>query len=99
FFLTPAELITGGVLMLTAADYVLLFFANGRIQAARIMQQRFSLGDENPVTLTLSNTFPFQVRVMMIDEEPAQFQERNFRKHLTMAPKSRASLSYTLRPV
>lgn len=99
FLFLPATLVTVTIIALTIADYVLLFFGRGSIQASRLMPPRFSLGDENPVTLSVINTFPLRVQLTIIDEQPEQFQERKFRKRLSIAPRGRSSIAYTLRPV
>lgn len=85
--------------LLTFIDYVLLFFVKGSLQGSRIMPQRFSLGDDNTVTLSLANIFPYKASLSVVDELPVQFQERKFLRHLSVGFRSRGSISYTLRPV
>ena len=97
--LLPATIITISVIALTVADYIFLFFGKGTVQGNRIIPPRLSLGDDNPLTISLVNTFSFRLHVTVIDEQPVQFQERHFRRHDSIAPRGRVNISYTLRPV
>ncbi len=94
----PAAICTVGVIALTVFDYAFLFLGRGSILATRTMPVRFSLGDENGVTLTITNTYSFTAAVSLIDEQPEQFQERAFRRKLSIAPKGRNTSQYNLRP-
>lgn len=87
------------VVLLTLIDYALLFFIRGGLQGSRLMAPRFSLGDENTVTLSLANTFPYKAYLTLIDELPVQFQERNFRLQLSIGFRSRESISHQLKPL
>lgn len=97
--LLPAEVITMIVLTATCADYAFLFFSRGTIEGQRRMPARFSMGDENNVLLILHNSLPFRVSVKLVEEQPVQFQERNFTRHLSMDPGSEAQVAYLLRPL
>ncbi len=99
FLFQPVVAITLAILLLSVAEYVLLFFSRGEIKAMRIMPARFSIGDENLVKISINNSFPFRVTAMLIDELPFQFQERNFNKYITIGYKSDGSVSYTLKPL
>jgi uncharacterized protein (DUF58 family) len=83
----------------TALDYTLLFFTRGGIKAARTLAPRFSIGDENPVALSINNSYSFRVQLLLIDELPAQFQDRNFQLHTTIGYKSAKTINYSLRPL
>ncbi len=86
------------IILLTLADIYLLFLTKGTLQAHRLMKPRFSLGDENEVSLTFSSRFPFPVTVMVVEQIPYQFQQRNFRTKLTLRPGARKNFSYQLKP-
>ena len=62
------------------------------------MPFRFSLGDENNVTLTVANGFPYDINVKIIEQLPEQFQLRNFVRYTRIKPIERAHLKYQLRP-
>lgn len=96
----PALAYTGTIILLTAIDYVLLFFTQSAVTAQRIITPRFSIGEENPVTIWVSNGYSFKIKGIIIDELPIQFQERNFQIGITLPYRSgRKSYSYTLRPL
>src|ERR1043165_6215310 len=80
FLLTPVAIITIALLGLTVFDYTLLFFGRANISATRSTPARFSLGDDNPVRINLRSTYPFQASLLLIDELPIQFQERNWKR-------------------
>lgn len=94
----PVVLITFGILGLSCFDYFLLFIGKGRISAVRVMPARFSLGDENTVRISFQNGYSFQAAILLIDELPIQFQERNWRKRFTVSYRSRKDITYLLRP-
>ena len=86
----------------TLADIILLWHKKA-ITAERRLSSRFSNGDDNPVTISVESTYPFPVRIDVIDELPFQFQKRDFILHnsqftihnsqFTIPPST-----YTLRP-
>lgn len=94
----PVLFITLLVFAFTIVDYVLLFILKGGLKGNRIMGQKFSIGDNNTVGVSIVNSYPFKVYGLLIDELPVQFQERNFSISISAAPMSRAKTSYTLRP-
>lgn len=96
---TPVLLITYCFIALTILDYILLFTGKGDIKAQRILAPRFSLGDDNPVKLSLHNTYRFNVDLFMIDELPAQFQERDFSLSLSLKYLAKNEVTYHLRPL
>lgn len=95
----PVAAFTGGILLLTLIDYILLFFVNGEIRATRTMFPRFSIGDENNVSLSLYNAYPFKVNGILIDELPFQFQDRNFKLSVSIGYRMQEDVSYKLRPL
>lgn len=83
----------------TILDYYLLFAGRKSIQAQRLTHERMNLGHKNTVQLSILNAFPFSAQVTVIDEIPVQFQERGFKKSLTIAAGKRNTETYDLRPV
>ncbi|NER14098.1 DUF58 domain-containing protein [Leptobacterium flavescens] len=79
-------------------DTLILFFARKGIQARRILPEKLSNGDKNPIELSLENYYTFPVYATIIDETPEQFQLRNFRIQRRLAASSTSALSYELRP-
>ena len=95
----PVVAFTTTVFALTLLDYILLFFVKGGIKATRILSPRFSIGDENKVTLSIINSYPYRIKGQLIEELPFQFQERNFNLPVTIGYRSRETISYNLRPL
>ena len=59
-------------------DIIILFSSKNGIEAERILPEKFSNGDQNPVIVSINNYYTFPVFAKIIDEIPEQFQERNF---------------------
>ncbi len=89
----------GLFLLLIIIEILLLFVKpQSSFEAQRMLDERFSNGDDNVVNLSFTNSFPFPVSIKVIDEIPLQFQKRDFilREKLKSGESKRAS--YHLRP-
>jgi uncharacterized protein (DUF58 family) len=86
------------IFFLTFVDYILLFFTKHKITGERILPGRFSLGDQNHVTLKLRNPFFFTVNLILIDEQPVQMQNRTFSLTRKVRVREDAELSYVMVP-
>ncbi|MDF2380841.1 DUF58 domain-containing protein [Nostoc ellipsosporum NOK] len=86
------------LLILVLIDALLLYSRKG-IAASRETGDRMSLGDENPVKITVQNNYSFDVRVMVVDELPFQFEERKWKRHLRIKGEAEGTIDYSLRPV
>ena len=86
------------LLVFTVLDILILFFAKKGVNGSRILTEKFSNGDENPVHLTIENFYTFPVYVRIIDEIPEQFQIRDFKIDRKLAATSVTELQYELRP-
>ena len=75
-FFEPVRIIFLVFLLLLVTDAVFLFAFRGRPAAKRIIAERMSNGDKNPVTLDVKNSYPFTIKLKLIDELPEQFQSR-----------------------
>lgn len=95
----PALLYTAAILLLTITDYILLFFVKGSVKGSRIMPGRFSMGDDNKISLSVVNTFPYKIKTGWIDELPDQFQQRDFYREAVIGYSGRAAMEYTVRPL
>ncbi|MFP5436237.1 MAG: DUF58 domain-containing protein [Bacteroidia bacterium] len=91
-------IITYVFLMLLAADFIMLFTGGKHFEAHRKTAEKFSNGDENPVSITINNPYPFAIRVKVIDELPVQFQERDFSILKSIGAKKNEVLNFSLRP-
>jgi uncharacterized protein (DUF58 family) len=83
--------------ILVFIDAALLYQKNG-LSAERVLEDRLSNGDENAVVLQFWNDYHFKVAVTVIDELPYQFQERNWKRNISIAGHSTAELSYIITP-
>lgn len=79
-------------------DTVILFSRNG-ISAQRILSEKFSNSDQNPVSIQIQNKYRFKVYLEVIDELPVQFQKRDFLKKTEVNSNSNTEIQYFVRPV
>lgn len=79
-------------------DLLVLFIGKNRIIASRSLADKFSNGDENTVTITVENRYPFKVFCRIIDEVPSQFQIRDFNLTVTLFSGEAREIDYSLRP-
>lgn len=84
---------------LTLLDLSVLFKLKNGVIAKRELPDRFSNGDQNPVSIKLKSNYPLTVDVAVIDELPVQFQIRDFKLHTRLKKNQATSLTYSLRPV
>ncbi|MFT5892800.1 MAG: hypothetical protein ACI9Y7_002914 [Dokdonia sp.] len=94
-----ANLLALGLSVLFFIDCLVLFRGSKHITAQRLLPEKFSNSDENELTVTIQNNYPFEVMVDIIDEIPVQFQKRDFKKTLQLPAKSVQKYTYNLRPV
>lgn len=90
---------TLAVFLSTIVDFTLLYSGNGSVRGTRIMSQRFSLGDNNPVVLSLANLYPFQAGVTIYEQFPEQFQLRDFIIQTKIRTLERKTEKYSLKPL
>lgn len=102
FYPTMFRVATMILLLLGVAvviDSLLLYTIPRGVLGRRITTERFSIGDENPARIELKNRYAFPVRVSVIDELPAQFQERNWIRKLWITSGNTSVIDYALKPV
>ena len=85
------------LLLALACDGYLLYRTKG-IQAFRQCAGRFSNGDDNEVSLRIESRYSYPVRLIVIDEVPVIFQQRNVHFELSLLPNEGKTLTYRLRP-
>ena len=79
-------------------DVLLLFRNKVGIQANRILPEKLSNGDENPITITVINRFLFKTSIKIIDELPIQWQIRDFKINSSLKPSEEKTFTYQVRP-
>ena len=94
-------LLATGLLVTIVITEAILLFSPGvnTIEATRYADERFSNGDDNIVSLSFTNKYPFTVSLKIIDEIPVQFQERDFLIKKKLKTGSTTIEKYSLRPV
>lgn len=96
---TPAKIVLVVFLLLLLADILFLFGFKGKPVAKRIIAERMSNGDMNPVVLQVKNAYPFKISLQLIDELPEQFQSRKNYLEADFNPGEERKFNITLRPV
>ena len=83
---------------LVVIDLILLFKQKG-ILASRILPEKLSNGDDNPIAITLQNSYNFTAELLLIDEMPFQYQKRDFEINTQLTKHDEKKITYTLRPL
>lgn len=94
-----AQLALFAFVLVLITELVLLFGKRSGIRASRHTLERWSNGDENPVSILLHSDHQIPVNVRILDELPIQFQERNLMLQGRIAPVSSRSFDYRVRPL
>ncbi len=76
-----------------------MVFGKNGLEGERILPEKFSNSDNNPVSVLLTNRYSFKIKVGIIDELPIQFQKRDFFKTISIAGKNKNTFQYEVRPV
>lgn len=84
-----------GLVML---DFLLLFKQKG-IRASRVLPEKLSNGDDNPIEISLQNNYNFTSHLQIIDELPFQYQKRDFGINTKLKSQASKKITYTLRPL
>lgn len=79
-------------------DALFVFNKNKGISAQRILPEKLSNGDENPVKIDIKNNYDFEISVKVIDEIPFQFQKRDFLIEKQIFPGRNTFFQYILEP-
>lgn len=83
---------------LFATDFLIVFLGKHKIEAQRVLPDKFSNGDSNSVVLNITNNYSITVHLEIIDEIPEQFQVRDFAIKASIVPKKTKTISYQLKP-
>lgn len=95
----PVKIVFIVFLLLLVTDALFLFAYQGNPGAKRIIAERMSNGDKNPVVLQVKNSYPFTIKMRVIDELPEQFQSRNNFFETTFKAGEEKKFNFSLRPV
>ncbi len=84
--------------LLFLVDYIFLFVVFKPPVAKRRVADRLSNGENNIVTILVTNQMPFTIDVQIIDEVPEQMQERNLSIRKKLPSKKTVEIKYILTP-
>ncbi|KAA0128816.1 DUF58 domain-containing protein [Chryseobacterium sp. SN22] len=102
FFLPWVMVVAHIVLLLcflaAMVDGLLIFNQKKGISAQRILPEKLSNGDENPVKIDIKNDYGFTIHINVIDEIPFQFQKRDFLIEKKIEPGKNTFFQYILEP-
>jgi uncharacterized protein (DUF58 family) len=103
-YFIPVLFDVAGIILLllgiaVVVDSFLIFGKRYALLAERITADRWSNGDENKVLLVFENNYSFPVMAHIVDELPAQFQERNWYIKQRFSSRSRHEVEYVLKPM
>ncbi|ARV10559.1 cell division protein FtsB [Winogradskyella sp. PC-19] len=98
-FFSLAWIITIIIAVLLLIDLMMLYSSKEGVSARRILPDKFSNSDNNPVPITVKNQYGFKAVIDVIDELPIQFQKRDFSYKTELNPKQTHDFEYLVRPV
>ncbi len=93
-----AHLLVFVIFVILILDFLLLFINKNGVQAQRILPEKMSNGDENPVKIDVKNNYFFKIYTKIIDEIPFQFQKRDFLIQKTIDAGKNVFFQYILEP-
>lgn len=94
-WVTGALCVLGVMLLL---ELITLYRYEQGFEASRVVADKFSNGEDNPVRVIIRNGYPVGVRCRLIDEIPVEFQNRNISFHANVSSGEQQEIDYTLRP-
>lgn len=98
FLFEVAELVAIALIALFFLDGILLFAKKRLIIIERILPASFSLGDNQNVTLILTNNSALPWAIEIVDEVPVELQIRNFSIKEILMPRKTIEIIYQLKP-
>lgn len=94
-----AWIIVTTLIVLALVDLLILYGSKNTINARRILPDKFSNSDLNPVPISIENKYNYKIYLDIIDELPVQFQKRDFAHRTTVNPKDIYNFDYLVRPL
>ncbi|SHI30279.1 DUF58 domain-containing protein [Algibacter luteus] len=86
------------LVLLFLLDFLIVFIGKNKIEATRILPDKFSNGDKNQIILNINNNYSHTIFLEIIDEIPEQFQVRDFKLKDAIASKNLKTITYHLKP-
>lgn len=98
-FYTIAWIVTTVIAVLLLSDLFLLYQKKDSFKGRRLLPDKFSNSDNNPVSVTLTNLYNINIYIDVIDELPVQFQKRDFSYKKVVKGGGIHNFEYFVRPV
>lgn len=92
------QIIFGVVVVFFLLDIVTVYRIKKGIIASRNCPDRLSNGDQNTISITVTNKYTFPARIKIVEEVPFQFQKRDLSFNMTLGAERSEVLYYDLRP-
>lgn len=93
--------VTGGLCVLGVMlllELMTLYRYKQGFEASRVVADKFSNGEDNPVRVVIRSAYPVGVRCRLIDEIPVEFQNRDIAFRVNVSPGEQKEINYTLHP-
>lgn len=98
-FFTLGLVSLAAFVVLVVLDLVQLYGREKNVTTMRVVGDRLSNGDHNPIQIVVTNKYQIPLRIRLIDELPVQFQRRDLDWRFAVEPGDSATVQYTVRPV
>ncbi|WP_298338577.1 DUF58 domain-containing protein [uncultured Algibacter sp.] len=86
------------LILLFFLDFLIVFIGKNKIEATRVLPDKFSNGDKNQIKLEIRNNYSFTIHLEIIDEIPEQFQVRDFKIKDVVSSRKSKTIQYNLKP-
>lgn len=92
------QIIFGVIVIFFLLDIITVYRIKKGITASRNCPDRLSNGDQNTISITVTNRYTFPVRIKIVEEVPFQFQKRDLFFSTTLGVDRSEVFYYDLRP-
>nr|WP_236778485.1 DUF58 domain-containing protein [Pseudalgibacter alginicilyticus] len=86
------------LLALFLLDVLIIFMGKNKLEAERIVPEKFSNSDKNQININIRNHYNINIKLEIIDEIPEQFQIRDFKLKKSITSKKSKTITYQLQP-
>lgn len=86
------------LILLFVMDFLIVFIGKNKIEASRVLPDKFSNGDHNTIEIIIRNNYPITINLEVIDEIPEQFQIRDFKIKANVSSRTSKTIQYRLKP-
>jgi len=97
-FFKVAQVCLFTISALTIIDVFIVYSEANGVDIVRSLPERLSNGDQNKVTLEVTNNYKFKAHIKIIEELPHQFQKRNFYFNPIVKTNEIEAIQYVLTP-